>query len=104
LQALIQSAARSTSAPAIILAGDFNVDARALSLAPIRETMKDAWTKAGRGWGDTILASFPVARIDHVWYQGSLQASHARTEITSESDHRAVVVELSWNPNANASP
>lgn len=79
---------------ATIVGGDFNVDAGARSLAPIRAVAHDVWPTAGRGWGATITREFPVARIDHLHVAGGLRPTSARVAKSSLSDHRPLVVVL----------
>lgn len=79
---------------ATIVGGDFNVDARARSLAPIRAVAHDVWPTAGRGWGATITREFPVARIDHLHVASGLRPTSARVAKSSRSDHRPLVVHL----------
>ena len=77
-----------------ILAGDFNTPGGMASLAPLRPLLSDVWRDAGRGWGATMTAEFPVARIDQVWMTEGLTAVWARVQGMAVSDHRAVAVEV----------
>ena len=77
-------------ADAIIIAGDFNVPARMQSLAPLRESLRDAWQVAGSGWGATVPEFLPLTRIDHVWVSESIEVVSVRVRRLAGSDHRAV--------------
>ena len=78
----------------VILAGDFNVGADARSLAPIRERLNEVWRTHGLGWGATVTASLPVARIDHCWVSENVEPVSARVVPTEVSDHRILLVDL----------
>lgn len=94
LVALVQSTAETIDADAIIIGGDFNVPARMHSLAPLRESFRDAWQVAGSGWGATMPEFLPLTRIDHVWVSENIQILSVRVRRLAGSDHRAVVVDF----------
>lgn len=79
----------------MVLAGDFNTPARSRSLAPIRAMLDDVWLVSGRGWGATMTADFPVARIDQVWVEPArLRPLAAWVHHATGSDHRMVVADV----------
>jgi hypothetical protein len=75
-----------------IVGGDFN--------APVSDNIyrrlrgfRDAHRDAGRGWGNTAIAQFPIARPDQIRSQG-FKATACRARTTPHSDHRMVVADL----------
>lgn len=78
----------------VILAGDFNTGAWARSLRPLKRLLHDAWDEGGNGWGRTMTAQFPVARIDQCWLSGDLRCINARAVRERFSDHRMVVHDI----------
>lgn len=94
---VIDRVARLHECDDVILAGDFNTRAGAKSLAVLgsRAGLSDAWRAVGLGWGGTITASFPVARIDQVWYRGALRPLQSQAVRAPVSDHRMVITEFS---------
>ncbi|MDX2177129.1 MAG: endonuclease/exonuclease/phosphatase family protein [Candidatus Sumerlaeia bacterium] len=89
-------AARDAAAGPVAVAGDFNTPARSALLAPLRAAgLRDAWRRSGSGWGRTITAEFPSARIDAVWVGGghAAAASWAFGDARC-SDHLGVVAVL----------
>lgn len=94
LAALIRETLDREGIEDAILAGDFNTGSWARSLAPLRAELRDAWDEGGRGWGRTMTAQFPVARIDQCWISEGLECVAARAHREAVSDHRAVLYEL----------
>lgn len=90
LAAMIESNSYDT----VILAGDFNVSGTAHSLEPIRNTLIDSWKTCGQGWGRTILADFPMSRIDQIWVSDDIEPVHGTTAEEPFSDHRSVTVDI----------
>jgi len=81
----------------VILGGDFNVRGGSASLRPLRQSgLKDVWKRAGRGWSGTVLADFPMARIDQVWMNDGIVTYLAQTNQGRVSDHRMVVVDFGF--------
>jgi endonuclease/exonuclease/phosphatase (EEP) superfamily protein YafD len=91
---LVASRHADANCDAAILAGDFNSPGQSKLAAPLCRELHDAWKVAGRGWGATILTSFPVARIDQCWVSDGIRVLDARVGKGAASDHRPVVVEL----------
>jgi hypothetical protein len=58
----------------------------------------DAFGKAGRGWGNTILNSAPFLRIDQIWLSPELRAVDVYSQKTEHSDHRMVVCDVTFDP------
>ncbi len=78
----------------VILAGDINTPAQSRSMNPLEAILKDAWLEGGRGWGRTILADFPISRIDQCWVSENFECIHGETRAYPLSDHRLVLFEL----------
>ena len=94
LAKLIAKARGETPTAQVVLAGDFNTQGGAASLAPLRGALRDVWGESGRGWGGTMTQSFPVARIDQCWVTAGVEAVQARVEDGAPSDHEILVVDL----------
>lgn len=90
----IESHRAALGADTVILAGDFNVGADVHSLTPVRERLHDVWLTHGVGWGGTVIASSPMARIDHCWVSDGVEPVSARVVPTTVSDHRMLLVDL----------
>jgi len=78
----------------IIVGGDMNAPAGDGSLKPLRSHLRDGFTEAGRGWGNTVLNDFPVLRFDQVWATRKLRVMSVTSHKTLRSDHRMVVCDL----------
>ncbi|MFI6510793.1 endonuclease/exonuclease/phosphatase family protein [Streptosporangium sp. NPDC050855] len=77
----------------LLLLGDLNTattDRKRTGLVP---PLSDAQQEAGRGFGFTWPAAFPVTRPDHILYRG-MTATSAGVEPAAGSDHRAAVASL----------
>lgn len=90
----IEQAQAEYGAAHVILAGDFNTPGRMRSLDPIRSRLRDVWPLSGRGWGGTIISSFPVERIDLCFISSGIQAVSAQVVRAAVSDHRLLVSDL----------
>jgi len=90
-----------------VVAGDFNAQADAPELAPLRERFTDAWELAPdrddqAGWrfwqreeGNTYPAGQPHRRIDQVWVSPGIAVPAARVlDAGGASDHLPLVVDL----------
>jgi len=89
----LQLLARSNSEPsAQIVGGDFNATAND-QLFRLLSGYNDAHKVAGRGLGNTMLNSFPIARPDRIWAR-ELDVAIAQTFKAIDSDHRLVVAVL----------
>jgi endonuclease/exonuclease/phosphatase (EEP) superfamily protein YafD len=94
----IDAAREEHDLSSVILAGDFNVPGRMATLAPFRERFHDVWRTGGIGWGATMTAEFPVARIDHCWVTDDIEPVAARVHPTEVSDHRILVIDMLIHP------
>lgn len=77
----------------VVALGDFNAATTDPALAPVREHLVEA-KQAAPGISFTWPASFPVARIDHIFERG-LASRGGEAFIVGESDHLAVLAVLS---------
>ena len=95
----------------VIAAGDLNSTRLNTPFRLLTAVLQDAWEQAGQGLGHTFPAPvFPgqsvtqvsdfliphwIAGLDHIFYTGGFQASHAwLAQFHGGSDHRGVVAEL----------
>ncbi len=81
------------SAGPFIACGDFNTPTRGAVYAGLKQHFANAFEEAGRGFGYTFPAKFPLVRIDHVWLRGA-RALNARVLNVRGSDHRPLLVDL----------
>ncbi|MFE9216177.1 endonuclease/exonuclease/phosphatase family protein [Streptomyces lavendulae] len=80
-------------APRMMLLGDLNGSLDDRGLAPLARQLEPAQEHAGRGFGFTWPAPFPVVRIDHVLLRG-LEATSTSVLPDLGSDHRPVLTEV----------
>lgn len=83
----------------VIFCGDFNAGPSSLIYREITQTLDDAQMKCAQNQPQkTWSSSWPVRRIDHVFFRGSMSISAVhvpRTRLVRvASDHRPLVVEL----------
>lgn len=77
-------------APRMMLLGDLNGSLHDRCLAPLTHHLEPAQDRAGRGFGFTWPAAFPVVRIDHVLLRG-LEATTTSVLPDLGSDHRPLL-------------
>lgn len=78
----------------LILGGDFNVPQNDSTLRVLDRVAPDAFRRAGAGWGNTFLGSFPVLRIDQVRASRHFLPVRVFAARAENSDHRMVVCDL----------
>lgn len=78
----------------IVLGGDFNAPVGDPVFEELPDDLADAFEEAGSGWGNTIFNSFPIHRIDRIFFSPHLKCVQARTVKTKHSDHRLVSADL----------
>lgn len=78
-----------------IVSGDLNSTPGTWVYAHLARGLRDAFGEAGRGWGATFPARFPLIRIDFVFVSEEWNVRDARVDKTVFSDHLPVVVSLS---------
>ena len=94
-----------------VLAGDFNVSAGSRAYRRLPAEWRDAFAEAGRGFGPTYPAPdhehegepspwltrrFALIRIDYIWTSAELYATRAWTQELVDTDHLAVVADLTF--------
>jgi endonuclease/exonuclease/phosphatase family metal-dependent hydrolase len=79
----------------VIAMGDFNFRTDSEQYALTTQTLEDAWLLR---WPSGIddKGHNPDRRIDHVFLSPGLNVQDARFHTGPESDHPALIVELSW--------
>ena len=77
----------------VIVMGDFNGSSYDRALGPLLDQVRSAQRLAGRGFGFTWPARFPMARIDQILVRG-LQPRRAWVMARTGSDHRPVAASL----------
>lgn len=77
----------------VIVMGDFNGSSYDRALAPLLDQVRSAQRLAGRGFGFSWPARFPMARIDQILVRG-LQPRRAWVLDRTGSDHRPVAANL----------
>ena len=60
----------------------------------MKTDLKDCFSTNGYGWGKTVLARLPVARIDMVFVPQDAEVFYAGAVPTSYSDHFMVITEV----------
>lgn len=89
----------------LIVAGDFNMTDEAQDYYSVQKVLQDAFLKAGFGFGFTwphgffakrlnLKLSYPVCRIDYIWYSKEWGAKSSSVLEATESDHLPVAAEL----------
>lgn len=86
---------KSTKIP-VIIAGDFNDTPVSYAYQKIKADKKDVFIQAGEGMGISYQGGFPLLRIDYVLVDKGITSLSYKTLKGKESDHKAVVVELSY--------
>jgi vancomycin resistance protein VanJ len=98
-QATLAGLLATDPSPRLLLAGDLNTattDRRFAQFAPLHDTQ----IQAGRGFGFTWPAVFPLTRPDHVLYRGC-SARRAWNIRSRGSDHLATLADLRLNDAAD---
>lgn len=93
LETVLSAVSTTNNHRPLIVGGDFNAppgDAIFQLLSPLH----DAFSEAGRGWGNTIINAAPFLRIDQIWLSPQLQAVDVYSRKTEHSDHRMVVCDV----------
>lgn len=90
----IASAVGASSKTPLIVGGDFNAPPGDEVFRSLMPRLHDAFSEAGRGWGNTIINSAPFLRIDQIWLSPQLEAVDVYSLATENSDHRMVVCDV----------
>jgi endonuclease/exonuclease/phosphatase (EEP) superfamily protein YafD len=75
----------------ILIGGDCNAPGGDGALREWSPLLRDAFYIGGRGWGATVLNSFPVMRFDQLWCSSGIGTTAIYSFPSDHSDHRLVV-------------
>lgn len=89
----LAAALRTEPLPRTLVMGDFNGTADDRALSPVTSRLRSAQAEAGAGFGPSWPASFPVARIDHIFVRG-MEPRSAWTLPATGSDHLPVAASV----------
>jgi hypothetical protein len=81
----------------VLIMGDFNTPADSVHFRDLRESFRNAFEAGGRGHVATWPVPCPVLAIDHIWTSPRISVHRARHDWSLESDHCAVIAELSFS-------
>lgn len=85
----------------VIVVGDFNSTRHHWVYRHIARGLHDAHRTAGRGFGGTFPADWPLVRIDHVLVGDAWEVVGAHVSPDhAASDHRPVLTQLRWSDEA----
>jgi len=90
---MISSYINDSPHPVIVL-GDFNDTPLSYAYRRIKKGMKDAFSKAGRGFGNTFSGDLPSLRIDYILYSEHFRSYQFERFKTVHSDHFPITVRL----------
>ncbi len=95
LSVVLQVLEQTSSFPGTpaILGGDFNASATDVVHRQLIRDFDDAFSKVGRGWGDTFHRRFPILRIDHIYSTRQFQPQSCGVVVTKTTDHRMVIAD-----------
>lgn len=79
-----------------IVAGDFNDNPMSYTYHRLRKGRRDSFVEAGKGFGATYSALWPLIRIDYILYPKDFVAVSHQTPRLPYSDHFPVVTEISF--------
>ena len=77
-----------------IVLGDFNDTPLSYTYFRLLHGRKDSFMKAGKGFGATYSALWPMLRLDYILYPKELQAVSYRIEKVNYSDHYPVIAQF----------
>lgn len=89
----------------VIVAGDFNMTDESQDYYKVQKVLQDSFLKSGFGFGFTwphgffakkinLKLTYPVCRIDYIWYSKHWGAKSSSVLEATESDHLPVAAEL----------
>ncbi len=94
IQKIAQNIQSIPQAIPIIIGGDFNAPAKDGAMELLHPRLRDTFTEAGTGWGNTGLNDIPVARVDQIWTTNHVKPVAVFAGKTLHSDHRMVICDL----------
>ena len=77
-----------------IVTGDFNDTPLSYTYLRLLRGRKDSFMRAGKGFGATYSALWPLLRLDYILYPKDLEAVSYRIEKVNYSDHYPVIVQF----------
>lgn len=77
-----------------IVVGDFNDTPLSYTYFRLLRGRKDSFMRAGKGFGATYSALWPLLRLDYILYPGELRATSHRIEKVKFSDHYPVIAQF----------
>lgn len=80
----------------IIMCGDINDTPNSYAYYRLKKGREDAFLEKGSGPGYTYKANRMWVRIDHIIYDGELEASYIEKGKKQYSDHYPILVEFEW--------
>lgn len=80
----------------VVVMGDFNDTPQSFAYRKIRKGLKDAYRKAGHGFGNTYAGELPSFRIDHIMVQEPLLPYRFTRDKNDFSDHFPISTWLNW--------
>lgn len=80
----------------VIISGDFNGTPNNWGYRQLVRDRRDAFRRAGTGWGGTYHAKLPLVRIDYIVVGPEWEVIHAEVPDVRFSDHRPLVARLRW--------
>jgi len=86
----------------VVLMGDFNDTPQSYAYRKIKRTLKDAFRKAGSGFGNTYAGELPSFRIDYIMYSQPLVPYQFERIKNDFSDHFPISTWMYHPPPANA--
>jgi vancomycin resistance protein VanJ len=78
----------------LIVGGDFNAPAGDRIYRALPPRLRSTFRDGGKGWGNTVLNDFPIARIDQIWASDHFRTATVVARKTVNSDHRMVICDL----------
>lgn len=81
-------------AGAVVIAGDFNTPPRGRLYKSLCRLATNCFAAAGKGFGWTFPADYPLLRIDHVWASRDIKPLRCWRVRTGASDHCPVVADV----------
>ena len=94
--ARLNALAKEFEGKPVVIMGDFNTPSDSVHFQPLREGFRNAFESGGSGNVATWPRPCPVLAIDHIWTSRQLQVHRAWHESSLQSDHAAVIAELSF--------
>lgn len=86
----------------LVVMGDFNDTPQSYAYRKIKRTLKDAFRKAGRGFGSTYAGELPSFRIDYIMYSQPLVPFQFERNKNDFSDHFPISTWFYFPRPANA--